>query len=111
MLFGKFALSLYGEEFVAGYRILMVLLVGMIFESIGLSVYQIIQAQEKMWLSLYLVALPRDVSFVSLSLILVPTSGALGLAWAYALSVAVSVVIAIGAAHHIAMKTKRTGER
>lgn len=111
MLFGEFALSLYGAEFVVGYPVLVVLLVGIVFESIGLGVYQIIQAREKMWLSLFVITLPRDAAFVCLALTFVPTMGAVGLAWAYAGSMAVSAVVTIGSAHHIGMKAKASEER
>lgn len=111
ILVGESALALYGAEFVDGYPVLTVLLIGIVFESIGLSVYQIIQAREKMWLSLFLIALPRDAAFVGLALLLVPTSGALGLAWAYAGSVAVGAVVTIGSAYHIGTNMKSSEER
>ena len=83
---GKPFLSLYGDEFLTGYYVLVVMIISAVFESTTLAAYQIIPSQEKMWLSFFIYALPRDVLLVTISYYLVSDHGALGLSAAYACS-------------------------
>jgi O-antigen/teichoic acid export membrane protein len=94
---GKWLLRLYGKDFTEGYMVLVVLMGASIFECVTLASYQIVQAQGKMWLSFFAIALPRDAMVVVLAYLLIPSHGAMGLAISYtaahATAFAVTVVI------------------
>jgi O-antigen/teichoic acid export membrane protein len=83
-LLGPWLLGMYGREFGPAYPVLLILLVSVLFEAIGLSVYQVIQSHERMWLSFIAIALPRDGMVAALALGLTPKFGAMGLALTYA---------------------------
>jgi hypothetical protein len=55
-----------------------------VFECVALASYQIVQAQERMWLSFFAIALPRDAMIAALAYLLTPHQGAMGLAISYA---------------------------
>jgi len=82
--FGPHLLRLFGKDFDDGYRVLLILLLAAIVQSIGVAMYQIIHSQAKMWLSFLAVACPRDILVVVLVYVLIPAHGAIGLAGAYA---------------------------
>ncbi len=92
MALGTPLLGLYGPGFQAGYGVLLWLLLGAVLDGAGLGIYQIIQVRERMWLSLFLVALPRDLLLVGLGYALVDRYGADGLAAAFAASSALALV-------------------
>jgi O-antigen/teichoic acid export membrane protein len=81
--FGPTLLAFFGRSFGDGYRVLLVLLASTILEALMLAVYQIIQSQGRMWISLFAVALPRDVMIVLLAYLLTPEYGAVGMALAF----------------------------
>lgn len=80
---GPQLLRLFGRGFNGGYRVLEVLLIAAIVEGFANSAYQVIPSEERMWLSVTVVTLPRDISIVALAYLLCPTYGAIGLAGAY----------------------------
>lgn len=80
ILFGPQLLMMFGRGFGESYAVLVVLMLSTIAEGLGTAVYQMIQADEKMWLSLFAIAVPRDGGVVVLSYLLAPSYGALGLA-------------------------------
>jgi O-antigen/teichoic acid export membrane protein len=101
-VFGRLILRLYGKNFPEAYPALLVLLCCAVLESIAMAVYLIIGAEEKMWLSLLIVMLPRDIAIVLFAYWLTPLHGALGLsfahlsAWAICSAVIFTVVARIG---------------
>jgi O-antigen/teichoic acid export membrane protein len=101
-LAAPFVLSAFGNAFVKGESILIILLVGAIFEATLAAVYQVIQARELLWQSLFFVVLPRDLTIGALSVLLVPAHGATGLAisyvagWAVALTTTTLIVARAG---------------
>jgi len=90
---GPWILSAYGKDFEEAYPVLIVILLVGAFEGITQASYQIIQSQEKMWLSFWSVALPRDGAIVVLAYFLTPHYGAIGLAWAYAAAWLLALVV------------------
>lgn len=82
-MFGTDLLGLYGKTFPEGQKILFVLLCAAILEALSLAFYQVIQAEEKMWLSFLGVMLPRDILLVLLAFKLTQSHGALGLGLAH----------------------------
>ncbi len=80
---GPIILRLFGKSFTDGYTVLLIMLAAAIPQALGLSVLQHLQSHERMWLSFFAVALPRDVLLVILALFLIPQHGAGGLACAY----------------------------
>jgi O-antigen/teichoic acid export membrane protein len=83
-LVGVPILALFGRDFRAGYPVLLVLLLAAILEGAMASMYQIVQAESRMWSSLFFISLPRDLLIVCLAYVLSPDLGALGVAVAYA---------------------------
>jgi O-antigen/teichoic acid export membrane protein len=80
---GPILLGLFGREFVLGTQVLFVLLVAAVLEGIALGPYQIVQSQGRMWLSLLVIALPRDLSLAFFAYFLTAQYAAVGLAYAY----------------------------
>lgn len=85
-LFGDTILGIFGREFRGGKKVLQVLMISTVFEGVAIALYQHLQAQGKIWLSFFLINIPRETVFVILSFILVPIQGAVGLSMAYGLS-------------------------
>jgi O-antigen/teichoic acid export membrane protein len=81
---GKPLLSLFGRDFAAGYTALLVLLAATIFEACTYALTQVLQSNERMWLSVIAVNVPRDVTIAGLAFLLAPVYGAVGTAVAYA---------------------------
>ena len=73
-----------------------------VFEGITQASYQVIQSQEKLWLSFWAIALPRDSLIAVLAYYLIPFYGAVGLglayvvAWFFALGVVSILAYRIG---------------
>ena len=76
----------YGKTFPEGREILLLLLCSAVIETVAMSFYQIIQSEEKMWLSLVAVMLPRDLALAGFAYWLTPTYGAVGLGFSYVLA-------------------------
>jgi O-antigen/teichoic acid export membrane protein len=89
---GRLALRLFGEQFVVGYDVLLILLLAIIPESLTIAMNQVIQSQARMWLAILAINLPRDLALIALAHWLVPGRGALGLAIAYAAARLLAVV-------------------
>lgn len=104
-------LGLYGPGFQAGYGVLLLLLLSAVLNGAGLGVYQIIQVRERMWLSLFLVALPRDLLLVGLGYALVDRHGADGLAAAFAASSALALVVTVWLAARLGLAPQIAAER
>jgi O-antigen/teichoic acid export membrane protein len=79
---GPYVLRLFGERFGEGRDVLDVLMLAALVETVSLGVYQIIQSHERMWSSLFLIALPASLALPALSWLLTPDLGARGLALA-----------------------------
>ncbi len=89
-LLGRHLLTLYGNTFKEGYPVLLVLLCSAVLEATFLGVYVIVQSQEKMWISLLGIVLPRDLTLVIAATFLTARYGALGLALSYVISALVA---------------------
>ena len=76
-------LGLYGSKFTGGRWLLVVLLVSVIPEMLAMTFYQLIQSAGRMWQSLFLIALPRDLIYLSLTVLLLPIYGVAAAAFAY----------------------------
>ena len=83
---GPWLLGMFGKSFQHGYPVLLIMLGVTTIEVIFQAVYQLVQSNEKMWLSLLTIVVPRDISIVILAMYLVPKWGAVGLASAYGFS-------------------------
>ena len=76
-------LTLFGEQFTAGRKVMLILLMATLPEAIALATVQTIQSQERMWLILFCRVIPCYATLLGLGLWLIPGLGAVGLAWAY----------------------------
>ncbi len=82
-LFGDVILGVFGKDFSAGKTVLQILMISTIFEGSSIALYQHIQAQEKIWTTLFLINMPRDTLFIMMVFCLVHLYGAIGLSVAY----------------------------
>lgn len=103
---GPILLGLFGKEFVSGTRVLFVLLAATVLEGIALGPYQIIQSQGRMWLSLLLIAVPRDFSLAFLAYFLTARHAAIGLAYAYTAAWGLALVLITIVAYRIGVQGK-----
>lgn len=102
-LAGQPLLRLYGPGFVAGYPILAVLLLAAVLDGMATATYQVVQSQERMWLSLFGIAIPRDLTLLAAAYVLT-THGGLGLGAAFAISAAVGLFATVLAARRIGLR-------
>jgi O-antigen/teichoic acid export membrane protein len=103
---GPWLLRLFGKEFAGGTAVLAILMLSTIPESLAIAGAQIVQSQEKMWLSFFLIALPRDVCIVALAYRFAPLYGAAGLAWSYTASWVLTLVTVFFLVAFIGLDTK-----
>lgn len=95
---GEHLMKIFGADFVSENLGLLMLLmsISIVFEAIGAAVYQLIQSHEKMWLSFFTIALPRDFLIVIAAYFLTKSIGSAGLAGAYALGCSYAVMVKFG---------------
>lgn len=109
-LFGSRLLGIFGPGFREGYPVLLVLMLATIPEAMAVATYQVIQSQERLWLSLFAVSLPRDGAIVLVAYLLSPLYGAVGLAWAYTLGWILAFLAIIGMVAYLGLSVG-AGER
>jgi len=83
ILLGRWLLRAFGKDFTEGYGVLLILVLSAIAETLTVAIYQVIQSQEKMWLSFFSINTPWCIAFIASAYFYVPTNMAMGLAWAY----------------------------
>jgi O-antigen/teichoic acid export membrane protein len=88
---GPYVLRLFGRDFAEGAPVLIVLVASTIPEALALAAYQIVQTRGEMWTSFIAVALPRDFALVTLAILLTRQHGALGLAYAFMISILIAL--------------------
>lgn len=76
-------LRIYGEGFVAGRWVLVILLLSVLPELLAITTYQLVQSAGRMWQSLFFIAAPRDLTYLALAAAVVSPHGAIGAAVAY----------------------------
>ncbi|MBZ5536088.1 MAG: oligosaccharide flippase family protein [Acidobacteriia bacterium] len=89
---GNAALGVFGRSFHEGYPVLVLLLLSTIPEGLSMGLYQLIQSQEKMWLSFAFIVVPKEIVFLTLAYMLTRQYGAFGLAGAYLIAATVGLV-------------------
>jgi O-antigen/teichoic acid export membrane protein len=82
------------------------LLCAAILEVLAMASYQIIQSEEKMWLSLLGVMLPRDLALVFLAYRLTPLYGAVGLGLAHLIAWILCSTVIFSVVFHIGLKPR-----
>lgn len=104
------ALAVFGQGFPGRSAEFVVALMALaaLPEGLAVSIYQIIQSRARMWASLWLVALPRDVTFVALAVVLIPLYGAVGLAFAYLSAQLLSLLAVTGLTWSIGLNVTKT---
>lgn len=104
--FGRQMLHFYGKGFEEARSVLLVLAVSSVLEVIGIGAYQVVQAREKMWLSLVAVAFPRDALLVIVTFKLAGTYGAFGMACAWSLGWAVCTLCTFIIAYRLGLNVR-----
>ena len=101
-LFSDRILSFFGASFSDASLTLVILSVSAVAEAVAIGAYQVVQSRAEMWRSLFMVALPRDLTILTLSYFLVQPLGAAGLAlaglcgWGVAVVTVVAIVRRLG---------------
>lgn len=80
---GPLLLRAFGASFTSAYPVLLILLVATIPEAATIALAQVLQSNERGWLAIGVVNIPRDATIVGVAWVLAPTLGARGLALAY----------------------------
>lgn len=104
---GHWLLGLYGSDFVPGYSALLVLLVASLVEACTYALTQVLQSNERIWLSVVAVNLPRDLSIAGLAFVLAPRYGAVGAATAYLVGRALACLSVMVLARRIGLDLNR----
>ena len=76
-------LNLYGSDFSSGRWVLVLLLASILPEVLATSLYQLIQSAGRMWYTFFLIVIPRDLSYLALSALLLTSQGVIAVASAY----------------------------
>jgi O-antigen/teichoic acid export membrane protein len=84
-------LGLFGADSAHTRVVVYTMLAAAVAEAFSIAVYQRLPSESRMWTSFFFVALPRDSCFIGLSLALVGTYRALGLAAALGISQLVAI--------------------
>jgi len=85
-------LEWFGADFVGGLSIARWMVVAAVIESVTIAIYQSLPSRLFMWHSFGLVAVPRDVTFVVLAAMWIPSSQGIGFATAWFASQVVALV-------------------
>lgn len=88
-------LGLYGPAFTSGGTLLVLLLVSTIPEVLGTTAYQLVQSKGRMWHSLGLIALPRDIGYLLMAAVLISHQQLAGAGTAYLLAQILGTVLTI----------------
>ena len=76
-------LNLYGSDFSSGRWVLVLLLASILPEVLATSLDQLIQSAGRMWYTFFLIVIPRDLSYLALSALLLTSQGVIAVASAY----------------------------
>lgn len=89
-------LAVFGREFSGANELMGLLLLSAVFQVVASATYQLVNMAGLMWLSFFVIALPRDIGFALLATLLIPAQGSHGVGWAYVAATAfVLIVISI----------------
>lgn len=103
-------LGLYGRAFEGGRVVLVLLLISAIPEILETSFYQLIQSAGRMWHSLFLIAIPRDLLHVTLASLWLPVHGVAAAASAYLAAHIVGLAATVMLARRFAPASVWAGE-
>ena len=92
-IFGDAILGIFGRDFRTGKTVLQLLMISAVFEGSSIALYQHLQAQSRLWTSLFLISIPRETLFIVLAFFLIPIQGAVGLSVAYTAGWLLTLVI------------------
>lgn len=92
-LLGQPLLQLFGKDFGRAQRVLWILLVASIFESLSFALHQLVQTKAKIWLSFFFISIPREAVLVFAAFFLVQSYGGAGLATSFLASTIVGLII------------------
>jgi O-antigen/teichoic acid export membrane protein len=88
-------LGLYGQEFQKGYWVLIVLIFSVLIETMAVTLYQLMSSAGRMWQSLVFVVIPRDLVYLGLTALLLPSLGVLGASLAYVAAWLLALIVII----------------
>lgn len=88
-------LALYGTGFESGRWVLVLLLFSALPEILATSFYQLVQSAGRMWHSLFLIMIPRDLLYLALAAVFLPKYGLVAAAAAYFSAHVVGLVLTL----------------
>jgi O-antigen/teichoic acid export membrane protein len=91
-LLGPRTMLLFGSDFRPGALLFHSILVAAVLEALASAAYQSLPGRARMWRSLFVVAIPRDATFLLCCLLLIPSLKSSGLAIALLASQAVALL-------------------
>lgn len=94
-VFAEPLLSLFGRQFVQGRELVIILILSVVPELISLAAFQLLQSAGRMWETLLLIVVPRDVMYLSLSATLLSPLGLNGAGAAYLAAYTFACVITL----------------
>lgn len=80
---GPLLLRAFGTSFASAYPVLLILLAATLPEAATIALSQVLQSNERFWLAIAAINVPRDATIIIVAWLLAPTLGARGLALAY----------------------------
>jgi O-antigen/teichoic acid export membrane protein len=92
-------LSLFGSNFVEGVGLLRILLLAAVVETLASFVYQLVQSRGLMWQSFFIIALPRDLGYLTLAAIGLTIWGLMGAGMAYLMVQVIGLMMTIFLLH------------
>ncbi|AJP59115.1 hypothetical protein UC34_23510 [Pandoraea vervacti] len=91
-------LGLYGHRFTDGRETLILLLLSVIPEILAATVYHVINTFGRMWMSLFFIITPVNLSYMLIAAWLIPTMGAQGAALAYVVAQVLNLITTVAIA-------------
>lgn len=105
VVLGPWIFRAFGKGFDSAQAVLPVLMVAAVAEALAAATYQVIQTHGKMWLTLFLITLPRDAAIVALAYALTPSYGATGLAEAHAIGWTLALIVITALTYRLGLGT------
>jgi O-antigen/teichoic acid export membrane protein len=103
---GRWVLGLYGPGFDAALPALLLLLASTLPEALTIAMFQLVQANDRIWAAVLRINIPRDLLVPLLAFALVPRFGAVGAAAAYLAGRLLGVVLSAWLCRDIGLDLK-----
>lgn len=103
-------LGLYGHRFSDGRNTLILLLLSVVPEILAATIYHVINTFGRMWMSLFFIITPTNVSYALIAAWLIPSIGVEGAALAYVVAQGLNLIATISVAR-LAIRSRAPQDR